>query len=201
MLKFCLVKHTGQINDVNVCKMKVYCSRKIGIKDDFLKLKIILAIMLILTIKGFMTLIYSLFPAEPRGRYRRYDVDDRGVQEEGCPIERAGKRFSVPITTLKDHVKDRVSIDTVRSGPSTAITQEDEDVLHRHLKVTAEVGFGYLRQETLNLASDLAFHLGIRDRKHPLSFDWFYSFMSQWPDLKITKPRSIEAAIAKSATE
>ena len=85
------------MTSLDVCKMKVYCSRKIGVKDDFLKLKIILAIMLILTIKGFMTLIYSLFPAAPRGRYRRFDVDDKGVQEEGCPIERAGKRLSVPI--------------------------------------------------------------------------------------------------------
>ena len=69
------------------------------------------------------------------------------------------------------------------------------------LKVTAEVGFGYSRQETLNLASDLAFHLGIQDRKHPLSFDWFYAFMSLWPDLKVTKLVSLEAARSKSATE
>ena len=152
--------------------------------------------------------IYSFFPQNhvKRGRYLCYDVDDmtgafKAVQEEDCPIERAAKRFGVPITTLKDRVKGRISIDTVRSGPSTAFSLEDEDVLHRHLKVMAEVGFGYSRQETLNLASDLAFHLGIRNRKYPLSFDWFYSFMSRWPDLKVTKPRSLEAARAKSATE
>jgi len=37
----------------------------------------------------------------------------------------------VPITTLEDRITGRVSIDTVRSEPGTAITHEDEDVLHR----------------------------------------------------------------------
>jgi len=66
-----------------------------------------------------MTLFIPFFSPQnhvKRGRYRRYDVDDmtgafKAVQEEDCPIERAAKRFGVPITTLKDRVKGRISID------------------------------------------------------------------------------------------
>lgn len=121
--------------------------------------------------------------------------------EEGIPVERAAKRYNVPITTLKDRVRGKVDIDTTRSGPRTVFTQTQEAYLARHLIVMGEVGFGYSRQETLNLASDYAFHLGTRDRAHPLGYDWFYGFMSRWPDLKVVKPRSLEAARAKSATQ
>ena len=121
--------------------------------------------------------------------------------EEGCPVERAARRFSVPITTLKDRVNGRVDLDTVKSGPSTIFTQEEEVFLQRHLHVMTEVGFGYSRQETLNLASDFSFFLGLRDRQCPLSFDWFYSFMTRWPDLKIMKQKDLEVARAKPADE
>ena len=141
-----------------------------------------------------------------RGQYRKYDADDlsdayRAVIEDGYSVQRAARVFSVPITTHKDRVKGRVSLDSVRSGPQTVFTQEQEALLVRHLTTMGEVGFGYSRQETLNLASDFAVHLGTRDSAHPLGFDWFYGFLSRWPDLKVIKPRSLEVARAKSATE
>jgi hypothetical protein len=125
----------------------------------------------------------------------------KAVIEDGLAVERAAKRFSVPISTLKDRVRGRVDLDTVRSGPATVLNQEQEALLAGHLQTMAEVGYGYSRQETLNLASDYAFHLGAREKNHPLGFDWFYGFMSRWPQLKVTKPRSLEVARAKYATE
>lgn len=116
-------------------------------------------------------------------------------------VERAADRFSVPITTLKDRVKGRVAVETVRSGPKAVFTQEQEAPLTSHLNTMAEVGYGSSRQETLKLASDFAYHLGARDKQHPVQFDWFYGFLSRWPDLKVTKPRSLEVCRAKSATE
>lgn len=116
-----------------------------------------------------------------RGPYRNYDTEDlteayKSVLEEGIPVERAAKRYNVPITTLKDRVRGKVDIDTTRSGPRTVFSQTQEAYHARHLIVMGEVGFGYSRQETLNLASDYAFHLGTRDRAHPLGYAWFYGF-------------------------
>ncbi|KAH3892736.1 hypothetical protein DPMN_016863 [Dreissena polymorpha] len=97
----------------------------------------------------------------------RYDPEDlteayQAVVEDGISLERAAKMFAVPITTLKDRVKGRVDIDTLRSGLHTLFTLEQEAFLASHLQTMAEVGYGYSRQETINLASDYAVHVGKR---------------------------------------
>lgn len=119
--------------------------------------------------------------------------------EDGVSVERAAKMFAVPITTLKDRVKGRVDIDTLRSGLHTLFTLEQEAFLASHLQTMAEVGYGYSRQETINLASDYAVHVGIKQKAQTLGFDWFYGFMSRWPNLKLNKPRSLELSRAMSA--
>ncbi|KAH3769618.1 hypothetical protein DPMN_170891, partial [Dreissena polymorpha] len=40
------------------------------------------------------------------------------------------------------------------------------------------------RQETINLASDFAFILGLRPRDKPLTDRWLYKFLDRWPALK-----------------
>ncbi|KAH3805711.1 hypothetical protein DPMN_134018 [Dreissena polymorpha] len=72
--------------------------------------------------------------------------------------------FAVPITTSKDRVKGRVDIDTLRSGPHTLFTLDQEAFLASHLQTMAEVGYGYSRQETINLAYDYAVHVGIKQK-------------------------------------
>ncbi|XP_053376483.1 uncharacterized protein LOC128547533 [Mercenaria mercenaria] len=64
----------------------------------------------------------------------------------------------------------------------------------------AEIGFGYTLQETINLASDYAVHLGLREQDKPLSKQWFYNFLNRWSSIKVVKPRSLEMARARSAT-
>ena len=77
---------------------------------------------------------------------------------------------------------------------------EQEALLCKHLSTMAEIGYGYSRQETINIASDFAHHLGLCDKSHRLSLQWLYNFLSRWPELKVKKPRSLEIARARSAT-
>ena len=76
---------------------------------------------------------------------------------------------------------------------------EQEALLCKHLSTMAEIGYGYSRQETINIASDFAHHLGLCDKSHRLSLQWLYNFLSRWPELKVKKPRSLEIACARSA--
>ncbi|KAJ8300381.1 hypothetical protein KUTeg_021900 [Tegillarca granosa] len=46
------------------------------------------------------------------------------VIEINTPVYRAGRRFGVPLTNLRDRVDGRVSIDTVRSGPNPIFSLE-----------------------------------------------------------------------------
>ena len=64
----------------------------------------------------------------------------------------------------------------------------------------AEIGYGYPRQETINIASDFAHHLGLCDKSHHLRHQWLYIFLRRWPELKVKKPRSLVIARARSAT-
>ena len=122
------------------------------------------------------------------------------VFEEKIPVERAAKRFGVPTNTLKDRVSGKINVDTIKSGPSPLFSMEQEALLCNHLTTMAEIGYGYSRQETINIASDFAHHLGLCDKSHRLSLQWLYNFLGRWPELKVKKPRSLEIARARSAT-
>ncbi|KAH3710386.1 hypothetical protein DPMN_069864 [Dreissena polymorpha] len=82
--------------------------------------------------------------------------------EQGLPVERVAKKFGIPINTLKDRVRGKIDIDTVKSDPSPSFDIMQETLLCEHIKTMAEIGMGYSRQETINLASDYAIHLGIK---------------------------------------
>ena len=41
------------------------------------------------------------------------------------------------------------------------------------------------RSEVLNIATEYATSLGLREREHPLIYQWYADFMSRWPELKL----------------
>lgn len=63
----------------------------------------------------------------------------------------------------------------------------------------SEIGYGYTRAEVLNLASDYAVDLGIREKgKKDLTMMWYYNFMRRWPELHDVKPSGLSELRAKS---
>ncbi|KAJ8304314.1 hypothetical protein KUTeg_017897 [Tegillarca granosa] len=145
---------------------------------------------------------------EPRkGKYRlNYDAVDITkalvmVNEKGVSVERAARSCGVPVTTLKDRVRGRVGIDVLKSGPDPLFSLEEESQLFDNISTMTEIGYGYTRAETLNLASDYSVHLGHRDRQHPLILRWLYNFLQRWPDVRVQKPHSLEAVRAKCTSK
>ncbi|XP_046583812.1 uncharacterized protein LOC124290995 [Haliotis rubra] len=138
-----------------------------------------------------------------RSNYTRDDLDNayRLVVEENVSAQRAAARWGVPVFTLKDRLLGNISVDTVKSGPMPLFSSQEESFLASHIRVIGEIGYGYTRQETINLASDYAVNQGHRDRDRPLSLRWLYSFLGRWPELKVQKPRKLDAARARSATK
>ena len=74
----------------------------------------------------------------------------------------AAKLHGVPDSTLRDRVDNKVSIDTIKSGPAPVLSLDEEAKLCAHLQELAAVGYGYTRAETVALASDYAVTLGKR---------------------------------------
>jgi hypothetical protein len=63
-----------------------------------------------------------------------------------------------------------------------------------------EIDYAYSRQETMNLATDYAYQLGLRSKAHkPLTDQWLYNSLAQWPNFTLKKPRALEIARAKSS--
>ncbi|KAJ8309735.1 hypothetical protein KUTeg_011600 [Tegillarca granosa] len=142
-----------------------------------------------------------------KGKYRsNYNINDMSkayllVKDKGVSVESAARKCGVPVTTLKDRVRGRINIETIKSGPSPLFSLDEELNFFNHINIMAEIGYGYTRRETLNLASDYAVHLGYRDQDHPLSFRWLKNFLSRWPAMKVQKPRKLEAVRAKCTSK
>ena len=64
---------------------------------------------------------------------------------------------------------------------------EQEALLCKCLSTMAELVYGFSRQETIKIASDFAYHLGLCDKTQRLSLQWLYNFLSRWPELKVKK--------------
>ena len=106
----------------------------------------------------------------------------------------------MPEATVRDRAKGRINPETFSSGPAPVFSQEEEARLIEHLKLTANLGYGYSHSELIT-ASVYAIYLGHRDNEHPLSEHWYKGFMKRWPELKLLKLRGLAIQCAKAANK
>jgi DDE superfamily endonuclease/helix-turn-helix, Psq domain len=125
----------------------------------------------------------------------------KAVVEDNMPVRTAVKLFSVPRTTLRDRLSGRVHPDTVTTGKPPLFSMFEEARLVSHIKTMAGYGYGYTRQECVNLAMDLAVQLGKRGRQEQLSLKWMRGLLKRWPELRVLKPRGLEYSRARMASE
>ena len=104
------------------------------------------------------------------------------------------------MTTLRDRVAGRISIDITTTGHPTLFSQEEEALLVEHIKSMAEIGYGYTRAEVVQLASDYAHDTGKKGEESHISQGWYYHFLKRWPELHAIKPSSLSELRAKAAS-
>ena len=110
------------------------------------------------------------------------------AKEDGISVRQAARQFNVPLTTLRDRVDGRVYIDCCTMGPAPLFMQLEEARLIEHLNEMAAYGYGYSREEIVDLATEYAVQLGKRPKNQPLTLQWFRKFRGRWPDVKVLKP-------------
>ena len=59
--------------------------------------------------------------------------------EQNLSVQRAAILYGVPITTLKERIKDGISVDVVKSSPTPLFSQEQEATLSRHTNTMIEL--------------------------------------------------------------
>ena len=122
------------------------------------------------------------------------------VLEKKTSVYKAAKKYAVPEQTLRDRIIGKVDPENTRSGPEPVFTQEEEARLVKHILQIAAVGYGYTRAEVINIGTEYAICIQKRDREHPLSLQWFYSFLGRWPELKVRGPKTITELRAKATS-
>ena len=122
------------------------------------------------------------------------------VMEDNVSVRRTFIQFNTPMQTLRDRVLGKVHIDTVAVGRIPILSCEEESRLVDHLKSVATLGYGYTRQEVVDIASDFAVQLKKSTVDNLFSMRWFYSFLNRWPELHVIKPRGLEQCSAQSAS-
>ena len=144
-------------------------------------------------------------PSEPKKK-KQYDPASmiaayNAIKEKGLSVYRASREYGVPESTLRDRTLGLVDLENCTSGPKRIFSVEEEESLAEHFKYMASIGYGYSKQEVINLATDLAVFQGKRTANDPpLSAMWIYSFLKKHKDLQLLKPRKLNIARAKCAS-
>ena len=73
------------------------------------------------------------------------------VLQENKSVREAARLYSVPFETLRRRVTGSVK-EGCRPGPSTILTEDEEDRLAEYLITMAEMGFGLSRDTVMHLA-------------------------------------------------
>ena len=124
------------------------------------------------------------------------------VLEGGYGLREAARLHNVPIETLRRRVTGSVKLDG-KPGPTTVLTDEEEDRVAQYLLKMSEMGFGLTKEAVMGIAFSIASKSG---QKHPFQNGsagraWFDGFMRRHPHLTIRTPQSLSYCRAVSANE
>ena len=118
---------------------------------------------------------------------------EQGSCHQQCFIWQQGLEGSIKahnVSQLRRHVTGSVEADC-KPGPSTALTEGEEDRLARHLLQMSEMGFGLSRDTVMHLAYQIVHKA---QRNHPFKhgkagrawMDGFLRHLLDWPFVLLT---------------
>jgi hypothetical protein len=81
------------------------------------------------------------------------------------------------LTYLYVRIAGDIDLECYTMGAIPLFSLREEARLVSHLKEMANIGYGYSRQEVVDVASNFAVYLNKRTRDNPMSLKWFYSFL------------------------
>ena len=109
----------------------------------------------------------------------------KAVKDSSISVNAAAKQYGVPLTTLRDRVDGRISIDTTRPGPPLLLAKEEEAEIVQFLHTMARYGYRYTRLELGEIATDQAVEKGKKNpRANGLTTKWVDNFIGRWPSIR-----------------
>ena len=122
--------------------------------------------------------------------------------KNGSSFNAAAIKHGVPLSTLRDRYYGKYNPDKHKPGPSTYLSEEQEELLQRHILSMAKIGYGvskkdvkFLIQEILNKAeAEDPDNYSIENRKFKEnlpSTGWVYNFFKRHPILAARTPENL----------
>ncbi|KAK3787621.1 hypothetical protein RRG08_034323 [Elysia crispata] len=109
----------------------------------------------------------------------------KAVKDSSISVNAAAKQYGVPLTTLRDRVDGRISIDTTRPGPPLLLAKDEEAEIVQFLHTMARYGYRYTRLEMGEIATDQAVEKGKKNpRANGLTTKWVDNFIGRWPSVR-----------------
>lgn len=119
------------------------------------------------------------------------------VSEKKLSLRQASKQFNVPLTTLRNRIKNN-NFSKRELGPSSQLGRDAEKNLVEHIKQLQAVGFAPTRKDVRTIAYNLAKSLNIRhtfnQEKQMAGKVWLDSFMRRNSELSVRKAEGISRA-------
>ena len=115
-------------------------------------------------------------------------------------IKSSANKYSIPYTTLRDHMSGRVSGENSRGHP-TVLTAEEETEIVDACIIFAEWGFGLGRKEVEGIVGN---YLKCTKKKNPFKDTipgegWWSGFMKRHPEIRKRKPQHLQMVRAKQS--
>ena len=142
--------------------------------------------------------LYLVHNAQDGGRPQQYKDWHQNQLELACDavakhslsIRRAAELFSIPRSTLHDHVSGRVQLGS-SSGPTKYLSGPEEEELAQFLRSCAQIGYARTRQQVIALVQNVVNKKGLNVR---VTSGWWESFRHRHKDLTLRSAERLSHA-------
>ena len=133
-------------------------------------------------------------------REERVVAAKKAVEAKQLSLRVAEERFSIPKSTIHDHVAGKCS--KSGAGRPTVLTADEETSIVRSCQELAQSGFGVDRMMVNRVVRD---YLQQQGRENPFKDGvpgkkWWQGFLKRWPTLSERKPQHFPTNRAQAST-
>jgi hypothetical protein len=130
------------------------------------------------------------------GQYRPEDLEQAVSKvKQGTSLRKASHLTGVPVSTIKDHAREKYMDRSTRNGGMYALTDTEETALTNYVQYMGERGFPLNRKVVKRLATDIAQQSGgssVFNMGNGPSNKWVRRFLKRHPQLSLRTPHPLE---------
>ena len=148
-----------------------------------------------------IVLIFQMASKQKRCNYTEENLLDAIAEVKGgLSYRKASDKYGIPVMTLSDKIKGKTPLAKFSPGPSTYLSQEQENKLARYLNHMSKIGYGVARKDIPVVVKDIldkaeasgyVLPSGQKFTDNKPSICWVYRFLNRHPELRARTPENL----------